>query len=249
MMKAFVSGRRLWLTLGVLLAVAVMIRLGFWQLDRLAQRRAANAQMREQLSAPALDLNADIPFDQLTEMEYRSVTVTGTFDFTQQVALKNQVNGDRIGFDLLTPLKISGSDRSVLVERGWIPYEDAQPSQWQKYAESGTVTVKGIIHLSQSQPGFGGVTDPTLAPGQSRLETWAYVNLDRIRLQMNFDLLPIYIQQAPDPSWTGLPARSTFTPDLSEGPHLSYAIQWFIFSAVLSIGYPILVWRRLKKTN
>ena len=249
MITEFVSGRRLWSTLVVLLAVAGMIRLGFWQLDRLAQRRAANAQLEAQLSAPALDLNADFPVDQLTEMEYRSVTVTGMYDFTQQVALKNQVNGGRIGFDLLTPLKIAGSDLSVLVQRGWIPYEDAQPSQWQKYAEAGMVTVKGMIRLSQSQAGFGGVTDPTLAPGQSRLETWAYINLDRIRLQMNLNLLPIYIQQAPDPAWTGLPVRGIFTPDLSEGPHLSYAIQWFIFSAVLGIGYPILIRRRLKKTN
>ncbi len=246
-LKFLFSSRRLAVTLLVIVAVGVMIRLGFWQLDRLDQRRAANSAIRAQIAAPVLDLNTANDPGRLISEEYRSISATGTFDFNQQVVLNNQVNGDRIGFQLLTPLKLAGSDTGILVERGWIPYADAQPDQWRKYDEPGTVTVKGIIRLSQDQPGFGGISDPTLAPGQSRLDGWKFINVGRIQEQVSFRLLPVYIQEAPDPSWTGLPIRSQTLPDLSDGPHLSYAIQWFIFASVLVVGYPSLVYRNLMK--
>jgi surfeit locus 1 family protein len=107
--------------------------------------------------------------------------------------------------------------------------------------------VKGIIRRSQTQPTFLGAVDPTLAPGQTRLDVWDMVNVARIQQQVNLELLPIYIQEAPDPSWTGLPYRSVSMPDLSDGPHLSYAIQWFLFATMAGAGYPFLVRRSLKK--
>jgi surfeit locus 1 family protein len=247
MIKPLFTSRRIWLTLVVLVAAGVMVRLGFWQLDRLAQRKSANALIASQISAPVLNLNAVSALDPLLEMEYRSVVVTGKYDFSQEVVIKNQVNGDKIGFGLLTPLKIQGKNYSVLIDRGWIPYEDALPSQWQKYAEPGLVTVNGVIRLSQDQPGFAGATDPTLTPSQARLDTWTFINIGRIQHQVSLNLLPVYIHQAPDLAWKGLPVRSLTLPDLSEGPHLGYAIQWFTFAATLIIGYPILVSRNQRK--
>ena len=80
-----------------------------------------------------------------------------------------------------------------------------------------------------------------LASGQERLTTWNFVNVARISQQVPYSMLPVYIQESPDPSWTGLPYRSEPSLDLSEGPHMGYAIQWFGFAALLGIGYPFYI--------
>jgi surfeit locus 1 family protein len=77
-----------------------------------------------------------------------------------------------------------------------------------------------------------------MGPDGAPLPAWNLVNVERIAQQVSPPLLPIYVQQAPDPSWTRLPIRSQPTLDLSEGSHMGYAIQWFVFAAVLLLGYP-----------
>jgi surfeit locus 1 family protein len=88
------------------------------------------------------------------------------------------------------------------------------------------------------------VPDPPLAPGQTRLDAWNIVNLERINHQVSVPLLPAYIQQSPGSTQIAPPYRSEPQLDLTEGPHFSYALQWFTFAAILAIGYPIYVRRQ-----
>lgn len=229
-----------WTTLLVLVAVGVMIRLGLWQLERLEQRRAFNARVSAQLAQSPFMLTADTLTNDLTGMEYRAVVVTGEYDHSQEVVLRNQVWDYRPGFHILTPLVIAGTDQAVLVNRGWIPVEDGTPESWSKYAEPGVVQVRGMIRASRSQPDFGGVADPPPVAGET-LHAWNNVNVARIDQQVSYPLLPIYIQQAPDPAWNRLPYRDLPTLELSEGSHLGYAIQWFLFAVILALGYPMYV--------
>ena len=247
MLKRFLTVRWILTTLVVIAGVGVLIRLGFWQLDRLEWRRAFNSRVTSQLNAPELDLNASQPVDALFDMEYRSVTVTGTYDFSQEVLLRNQVWENRLGYHVLTPLRVDGSSWYVLVDRGWIPFEDAASRS--KYEETGSATVQGMIRRGQEKPDFGGVTDPTLAPGETRLDAWNVVNLTRITEQSELALLPIYVLQAPQASWTALPYRSLPEIEISEGSHQSYAIQWFTFAAMLGLGYPFFVRRQLTRPS
>jgi surfeit locus 1 family protein len=173
-------------------------------------------------------------------MEYRAVTVTGEYDDSQEVALRNQAHDGRWGVNLLTPLRIAGTDRAVLVDRGWIPAEDYTSGAWEKYREPGTVNVHGVIRRSQAKPDFGRRGDPTPAPGEF-IPAWNLVNVESIDVQTSYDLLPVYIKQSPDPAWTGLPFRSQPKLELTEGSHLGYAIQWFAFAALLGFGYPFFV--------
>ncbi|WP_299028525.1 SURF1 family protein [uncultured Thermanaerothrix sp.] len=237
-------------TLLVLIGMIVMIRLGFWQLDRLAQRRAFNERVLAARSLPPLDLNSDsFSIIQLPDMEYREVVVTGEYDHSDEVLLRNQVWQGQLGFHVLTPLRIQGTSWAVLVDRGWLPYEEAQLPARLAYQEKGVISVKGVIRRGQERPDFGGVPDPTLAPGQERLDAWNLVNISRIQQQTQLSLLPIYIQQAPDPTWQGLPYRTLSEVEISEGPHLGYAIQWFTFAAILGIGYPFFVRRQMRKPS
>ncbi len=243
---AFFRTRR-WVitTLLVILAIVVMIRLGFWQLDRLAQRRAFNARVTAQMDSPQLDLNQSLPLEALTGMEYRSVVVHGHYDFSQQVALRNQVWENQPGYDLLTPLLIDGSNDAVVVDRGWIPFD--QVDHLAQYDQPGQVSVQGVIRLPQTRPFFGGIQEPTLAPGQTRREAVNLINVELLQGQVSEPLLPVYLHANPDPTWTQMPYRKQFNLVLSEGPHLNYAIQWFTFSGLLTLAYPFLAYRQMRK--
>ena len=83
------SRRWLMTTLLVVVATLVLIRLGIWQLDRLETRRAINAHFTKMQAMTELDLNVEVP-PSLADLEYRSVAVTGTYDFENQIAVRNQ---------------------------------------------------------------------------------------------------------------------------------------------------------------
>ena len=229
-------------TLLVIAAVAVMVRLGIWQLDRLQQRREFNARVQTQIDQPVLDLNRIVQPNaveqDLTSMEYRDVEVTGEYDRSGEVVLRNQVWENLLGVHLMTPLKIAGSDQAVLVNRGWVPFDDFTKGELGKNNEPGLVKVHGVIRLPQTKPEVGGHADQLPGPGDGKVLAWNVVNVQGIESQLPYPLLPIYIQVSPAPSWTTLPYRSQVELDLTEGPHMGYAIQWFIFAAILGIGYP-----------
>lgn len=227
----------------VLAGSALCVRLGIWQLDRLQQRRAFNAHYLAVRAAPALDLNQTAGAD-LTDMEYRDAFARGHYDFEQQVGLRNQYNGNEYGYHLLTPLVLE-NHVAILVDRGWIPADSGKdPSQWRQFDEPGEVTVKGLIRLGHAKPEMGGVTDPTLTPGENRLDLWNAVNIDRIQAQMPYQLLPVYLQPAPAPGDVTPPIPYQPEIEITEGPHLGYAGQWFTFAALLFFGYPLFYLRR-----
>ncbi len=223
------------LTLLVFAGTALCIRLGIWQLDRLEQRRAFNAQFESARSQPALDLNQKQP-ENITGMEWWHVKVTGEYDFENQVALRNQYYGDQYGYHLLTPLRFN--DRVVFVDRGWIPADgNSAPADWRKYDETRIVTVSGQIRLGQAKPRFGGVADP-LPESSAKLEIWNNADLARIAGQMPYPILPVYIQPEPDANDIEPPIPFQPEIELTEGPHFGYALQWFTFATILFVGYP-----------
>ena len=113
------SRRWWWKTLIVLLAMAAMAALGFWQLDRLDQRRAFNLQRRAALAAPPFELTgAPLPLPPV-DLRDRQAVAHGAFDYARQVSIRNHNYEGQPGVYLVTPLLISGSDKAVLVNRGW----------------------------------------------------------------------------------------------------------------------------------
>jgi surfeit locus 1 family protein len=219
----------------VLMGTMVCIRLGIWQLDRLDQRRAFNAQVESMRAASSLDLNLEIPLD-IASMEWRAVNVTGEYDFENQVALRNQYNEGIYGFHLITPLLFQGT--AVLVDRGWIPAEsDSTTEDWRAYDESGEVTVTGQIRLGQGKPAIGGIPDALPMDG-TKLEVWNNLDVEKISGQMPYPILDVFIQPDVDPEDATPPIPYQPVIELTEGSHFGYALQWFTFAAILLLGYP-----------
>lgn len=241
---------RWWKTsLLVIAAVIVMIRLGLWQLDRLDQRRAFNARVEEQLAQSALEISEENLRADLYNMEYREAIVLGEYDHDRQVVLRNQDWQGRLGVHLLTPLIVQGSDRAIMVNRGWIPYEDFEAGKLSQFDENGLVEVNGVIRRSQTKPRIGGRADQIPAEGEPPLQAWNWINVGGIAGQLPYELLPVYLQGSPEPSRDQMPYRTQLELDLSEGSHLGYAFQWFTFALILAIGYPIYVSREEKRLS
>jgi surfeit locus 1 family protein len=238
-----------WTTLLVLVGIVVLIRLGFWQLDRLAQRRAYNAEVIAKLALPPLVLNdQELPAN-LGELRFRQAKGQGEYDLTQQMALTQQNWMNTPGFHLITPLVLqdgsqsqSGRPTAVLVDRGWLPAAELDRENWSKYDVKGPVAVTGYVKLSQTVKGSTGVANSSSGTPQNE---WYRVDVDAIEAQLPYDLLPIYLQEVPPAEGSELlPFRGVLEPDLSDGPHLSYALQWFIFATILALGYVFFVGSR-----
>ena len=219
----------------VILLVVVMINLGFWQLRRLDEKRDRNALVEarmDQPEAPLGDLlDAGDGASAVDGVRYRKVTATGRYDEEATVQVRNRSQDGAPGAWLVTPITIGGSER-VAVIRGFVgfrPDGSFEPAE----APSGRVTVTG---LAMDPDRLGGTAEQDLRP-----------------LLADDGVLPaVLMADASDPPEPNgpdgaNPEQATIEPvpkpELSEGPHLSYAVQWFIFSTIAVVGYPIVLRR------
>lgn len=230
--RTFFSRRWWWVTLLVILLIAVFIRLGIWQLDRRQQRLAANATYLAQISQAPLALDASFLAVDPEELADRAAIAQGHYDHEQQILLTQQSWLGRPGAHLVTPLVLEDGQTAVLVDRGWIPSADAEQGDLSQFDEPGQQSIEGTVQLSQVL--FGGRSTEVEGPQQR----WYRVEIEAIQEQMPYRLLPFYLVQTPPEGVQDvLPYRVTVEIDLSEGPHLGYAIQWFLFATILAVGY------------
>lgn len=250
MIKPLFSKRYLLPTLLVPLAVGVMIRLGIWQLDRLEERREYHQQVITMRRAEPLELEGEdltgpdpaITAEHLTSWEYRTAVVEGGYDHDHALVIRNQAWENQVGVHVLTPLILEGASEAVLVDRGWLPLESYQDGTWREYRES-VRRVRGLIRLPQAAAPWGGQSNPSPGPGEF-VEAWNFIDLEAIEAGLPYPLQPVYLQAVPAGEDQALPYRQQPDFDLSQGPHLGYAIQWFAFAAALGMGYPLFVYRR-----
>ena len=236
MVRYIFTGKRLIATFLVLIGVVALCGLGMWQLDRHSQRAALNARIAAGLaqSPVALETVGDPQ-----SLDYRLVTARGEFDPTHEVLLRNRSFNGVTGYHVITPLRLSGRNEAVLVDRGWIPLTEASPDVRRKFnPPAGEMVVTGIAR--QPETYVGGPQDPPLSPERPRLDAWFRVDVARIQEQTPYPLLPLFIEVQPIPGAEPTLPQPVAPPELDQGPHLGYAIQWFAFAGILVVGYVVL---------
>lgn len=240
-LRLLFSRRYWWQTLIVLAAMAVMAGLGQWQLARLEQRRAANALLLEKFQAEPLRLTGAALSESPDALQDRLAEVTGVYDFDRQIAVQGQFSEGEPGFWLITPLRIQGSETAVLINRGWIPAAAGESGEWAAFDETPTQSVRGYLQRSRKMPDGSTST----LPADTR-KGWWRVDVEAIQSQMEYPLLPVYVQTAPDEHRprAELPRRLPVDFDLSEGSHMSYALQWYSFALIAGIVYIVVLRRR-----
>lgn len=236
----------------IIVVVVTMVNLGFWQLVRLDERKTQNAEVTAAMREPEVpitsllsDGTASTP-DQIDAATYRAVFLSGTYRVDEQVLINNRTNDGAPGFWVVTPLVLSDGT-AVAINRGWIPFTYTADGPWGDFAPpEGTVSVRGLIRPSQVRETDGLVASPKDA-ATGTLRALARVDVGRLSQQSAEQLWPVYINlDAQDPPFGVLPVP-TPPPELSEGTHLGYALQWFAFSLLTIIVYPLLLRRHARR--
>lgn len=210
----------------------VFVQLGQWQLRRLDERKAHNVAVRTAEAAPVADWR-DYFTRPLTEAdEWHQVRIEGTYLTDRQYVVRFRSNGEAKGYEVITPLR-TADGTVVLVDRGFVAVAPGVPlPTTAPPAPSGTVTVVGRVRIDEK--GGPGAEDPNA--GQVRV-----VNSAKIGRDLGIPVAQGWLQltsvtPAQDPSFVPVAL-----PTLDEGPHLSYAVQWFLFTAVGVIGVAMFI--------
>ncbi|MDQ2889942.1 MAG: SURF1 family protein [Gemmatimonadota bacterium] len=201
--------------------------LGFWQLRRLAQRRAQNAKVVARLAEPAVPV-AQLSHDSAA-LHYRRVLLRGTWDYAHQVKVAERSRDGSPGVNIVTPLRIAGTDTAVLVNRGWVYAPDGITVDLSGWREADTLAGTGYARpLSKPFPG-----SPVL-PG--RPDAFRWLDLGALKSRIPYAVYPfVIVLDGDDASQGSVPPRIP-PPPLDEGPHRSYAIQWFSFAIIAIVG-------------
>src|SRR4051812_14956271 len=208
------------LVAGFLLVAAVCARLGVWQVSRLRERRAANAVALAARAAPSMQLEGrGLDLGSIN----RRVMVRGRYDHAHDIVLRGREYRGVPGVEIVSPLLPQGGDTAILVNRGFLPAPDAVTADPHTVRETGVVQVEGIVLALDSSRGA-----PLRRGG---LITWARLDRGAIGKALPYPVAPVYIRQPPDSALASFPRRLE-APSLDDGPHLSYAIQWFAFSII-----------------
>lgn len=226
----------------VVTLVTTFILCGFWQLSRLHQRKAFNSLVRGNQSeavvpVTALGLRPSQGTGHARADQGRRVTVTGTYLADRSMVITGQSIDGNPGVWVVTPVALDDGTL-VLVNRGFLqdngtlsaaPVQSAPPP--------GRVTITGTVQPTETPSVF-----QRRDPEQLRT-SYQRIDVDRIRGALARPTLPLWIlsdgHQVPkDP---GLAMQTVPPPALTNGPHLGYAVQWFAFTLVGLIGYPLLI--------
>jgi surfeit locus 1 family protein len=222
--------------------VLLGLLLGHWQTRRAAEKTALQSRLDQGMAAPPLMLDGG----QLdpAAIEFHRVIVTGEFIPNWPVFLDNRPLAGRVGFVLLMPFKIAGSDpglpKYVLVARGWLPRNTAEHDKLPPYTTpSGRVTIEGRAVRQLARVMQLGTAAP-LQPKAIVQNT----DVAELARASGLALLPIVVEQTgPEFAGDGL-SREWPAPHLDIDRHKGYAFQWYALAAMAFLFFVITGFRR-----
>lgn len=229
MYRFVLSARWIGFAVFVLLLAAICTRLGFWQLDKLDQRLDRNKVVTKHFAAAPIDLQAALPDGTKVDKanEWTRVTAVGTYDLDSQVTVKFVTRDGAPGADVVTPFVLA-SGQAVLVNRGWVATDNNVTKPDAPAPPSGEVAIEGWLRKNS-----GAGTNATV-PSEGQIRA---ISSTVLADHVPYELVNGYInlqKQTPEPA-TGLTPEPQ--PDLGQGPHFFYALQWWFFALLALVGY------------
>jgi surfeit locus 1 family protein len=222
-----------WPLLAAIGGIVAALALGNWQLDRAAQKREAQARFEAMAAQPPIDVSgAELA---AADVDLRRVQARGVFDPRHAVYIDNRIHRGVPGYEVVMPLKVEGSDRYVLVNRGWVA-RTADRAQLPPVATApDTVTVRGIAMVPHKR---------TLELSDRVMEgaIWQNLTIERYREARPLRIQPFLIRQDNEVA-DGL-VREWEAPDFGIDRHYGYAFQWFALAATLFGFYAFTQFRR-----
>jgi len=223
-------------TLATLIMFPLLLTLGFWQLDRAAQKQSQYDNFIEKSGRGSVDLNNVIPLPVDDDILWRRARIQGHYAETGVFLLDNQVLGGRAGYFVYSPFEIAEADIWVLINRGWVAAGDYRDQAPVIAETSGMYTLTGTVVNFPSSPGLLMLDDmqamQQLAEGVDRVQS---VSRDLFEIHLGHTVYP-YELRLDQESVTGF-ARDWVQPGSGKERHLGYAFQWFALAAVLLVIY------------
>ncbi|MFV0406442.1 MAG: SURF1 family protein [Propioniciclava sp.] len=221
------------LTLFVVALAITFVNLGRWQLDRLDQRREQNDVVAAHEDSPVVPFG-DAFGGQITEADqWQRVEVRGSYDASRQLQVRYRTLGDLTGWELLTPL-VTEDGPTVLVNRGFIerPSNEDFPRTFPA-PPTGEVSIVGYVRRNERGK------EHALTPAENTIRL---INSDALSSWARTDLVDGYLGLiSSDPPQSGAEFHVVTPPPPTEGPHLSYALQWFAFTVIAGVGLFLLI--------
>lgn len=213
-----------------------MINLGLWQLRRLDEKKAFNATVTANTSLPVVDYSQRAP-SHLGD-EWSRVKLTGTYDTEHTVTIINRSQDGAAGYDIAVPF--TNTDGTVvLVNRGFVPLAVTAPK-----TTSDTLSVVGYVRTTQRRGAVGAIDSTDTANTEfQRFDLPLIAQATTEKLQTTQYLQLIKESPSANTQWPTAVAM----PALDEGSHLSYAVQWFFFSATALTAWVYVVRRKLRE--
>ena len=229
-------------TLLTLVLLPILISLGFWQLDRAAQKGQLLTLYQQQQARPALNLNTSLGHSEL--YSYQRVEVTGRFDKEHQFLLDNRVYQGRAGYQVITPLIMAGSNQVVLVNRGWLPQMTSRSTLPVIPTPVSELTLEGQLKLDMHE---------SFNLGESGFESDAWprviqwLEMDKLEKSLGYKVQEFVILQSPD-SPAGF-VRDWYIKKIVPEKSISYAVQWFALALAMVIIYLVVNTHKVKEVR
>jgi surfeit locus 1 family protein len=208
-----------------------MVRLGVWQLSRLDARRTFNVQLRSRLDSGTVRPE-QLPRD-TARVRYRRVRLDGVYDGAHEMRLVSRTRNGSPGVFLVTPLRRTGNDTAILVVRGWVYSANAKdvadPARWRRGA------VANVDGFADTYP----IGNPGTVVEAGKGGAIRRLDLDAIAKTLPYPIEPWYVMLLRDgaaPIDSNTPVAFVRPAVEDEGPHKSYAVQWFSFALITVIG-------------
>ena len=226
----------LFMTIVTLLTMALCIKAGLWQYGKAETRRALQAQLEQSLKLMPAALPENV--SDLELWRYRRVKFFGVYQPRYQILLDNQVENGVVGYHVLTPVQVQGSDRHVLVNRGWVAGSaDRQvpvfDTTLQVQQFEGDIALPAAKYFTLETP-----------PDESWQPVWQHLDLSRYAKAVPFAVQPfvVRLEAGADSGFV----RNWPPPGNRITTHLGYAYQWFGFAATLLVIFIVLNLKRVK---
>lgn len=225
--------------------VVLMLNLSLWQWHRLQERKDFNALVEERSDEDVVRIEDLVPpgtpvtdTSAADAVEWRPAQAEGTYLDDLSMLVVNRSQGGAAGSNLVTPLELADG-QVLLVNRGFIALDTDIPA-----APSGAVKVAGVLRSTEERR-FGQLTSSDSAPDDGITEV-PRLDLEGLAEELDLDLLPVSLE-----AQVSVPADSDAlaaiaAPELDQGPHLSYAIQWLIFATCVVVGWVFAVRRSIR---
>lgn len=176
------------------LFIILSLRLSYWQWERHVEKRADIRTLEQRLETPPVPLRSLIGHGtEWSEMIHRRVTVAGAYDYRHEMVLRNRRHDRMPGVFVLTPLRITGTNDTVLVNRGFapLPLSDSDARKTISRPAEGSFT--GLIKAPSLRRPFA-PADPETGGDLPWVDAWLRVDLARMQRQLPYPLLPIYLE-------------------------------------------------------